>query len=207
MGSPRTLHDKLWDAHQVGRRDDGQALPCIDRIVLHEVTSAQAFEGLRAEQRALWRRQTRFAVADHQAPTTDRDRGLAGFADATAQRQGRALDDNCLTYGVDQFRLTDARQGIVHVVGPEQGVNLPGMSVVCSDSHTSTHGALAALAQGIGSSELEHVFATRCLVQQRSKTLRIDVTGSLGQGISAKDLALHIPRRLTDPRTLHPLTP
>ena len=196
MAAPRTLYDKLWAAHHVGRRDDGQDLLYIDRVILHEVTSAQAFEGLRAEQRTLWRRQSLFAVADHQVPTTDRARGLAGFADATAQRQVQALDDNCLTYGVDQFRLTDARQGIVHVVGPEQGITLPGMSVVCGDSHTSTHGALAALAQGIGSSELEHVFATQCLVQQRSKTLRIDVTGSLGHGVSAKDLALHIIHRL-----------
>ena len=192
----RTLYDKLWDAHVVSRRDDGTTLLYIDRVILHEVSSAQAFSGLEKDGRALWQPRRLFAVADHQVPTTDRARGMAGFTDATARLQVQTLDDNCARHGVAQFRLDDLRQGIVHVVAPEQGISLPGMTVVCGDSHTSTHGALAALAQGIGSSELEHAMATQCLLQQTCRTLRVEVSGALGLGVTAKDLALHIIGRL-----------
>ena len=194
--APRTLYDKLWDAHCVGSRGDGQDLLYIDRVILHEVTSAQAFEGLSTTGRPLWRGGTLFAVADHQVPTTDRAAGLNGFRDATARLQVETLDANCASHGVDQIKLQDPRQGIVHVVAPEQGVSLPGMSVVCGDSHTSTHGALAALAQGIGSSELEHVFATQTLATQKCANLRVWVDGQLPPGTSAKDLALYIIARL-----------
>ena len=194
--SPRTLYDKLWDAHVVSRRDDGTTLLYIDRVILHEVSSAQAFSGLEKDGRALWQSKRLFAVADHQVPTTDRARGMAGFTDATARLQVQTLDDNCASHGVAQFKLDDLRQGIVHVVAPEQGISLPGMTVVCGDSHTSTHGALAALAQGIGSSELEHAMATQCLLQQKCRNLRVEVRGTLGIGVTAKDLALHIIGRL-----------
>ncbi len=192
MNAPRTLYDKLWDAHVVSHRADGDTLLYIDRVILHEVTSAQAFAGLQKEQRSLWRSGSLFAVADHQVPTTDRALGMKGIADATARLQVQTLDDNCDLYGIDQFKLNDLRQGIVHVVGPEQGISLPGMTVVCGDSHTSTHGALAALAQGIGTSELEHVLATQCLLQQKCKNLRVEVNGALPPGVTAKDMALHI---------------
>ncbi|MGJ8668758.1 MAG: 3-isopropylmalate dehydratase large subunit [Oceanococcus sp.] len=191
-GAPRTLYDKLWDAHDAGSRGDGNHLLYIDRVILHEVTSAQAFEGLHESKRPLWRGGTLFAVADHQVPTTDRASGINGFSDPIARLQVETLDANCSHHGVEQFLLNDLRQGIVHVVGPEQGISLPGMSVVCGDSHTSTHGALAALAQGIGTSELEHVFATQCLPQNRCKNLRVMVNGQLPIGVVAKDLALHI---------------
>lgn len=192
MTAPRTLYDKLWDAHVVGESADGETLLYVDRVILHEVTSAQAFEGLRMAKRGLWRPGALFAVADHQVPTTNRAQGMAGFTDLIAKQQVQALDDNCERYGVDQIKLSDLRQGIVHVVGPEQGVSLPGTTVVCGDSHTSTHGALAALAFGIGSSEVEHVCATGCLRLTRSKTLRVQVDGSLPLGVTAKDLALRI---------------
>lgn len=189
---PRTLYDKLWDTHVVSARDDSTTLLYIDRVILHEVTSAQAFSGLQKEQRGVWRAGSSFAVADHQVPTTGRALGMAGFTDATARLQVQTLDDNCDRYGIAQFKLSDLRQGIVHVVGPEQGITLPGMTVVCGDSHTSTHGALAALAQGIGSTELEHVLATQCLLQQKCRNLLVNVSGRLPTGVSAKDLALHI---------------
>ena len=193
MGTgPRTLYDKLWDAHHVADTADGQSLLYIDRVVLHEVSSAQAFEGLRAAGRSVWRPGSVFGVADHQVPTTDRAAGVQGIADAGARLQVQTLEDNCRATGVDHFPLGDARQGIVHVVGPEQGITLPGMTVVCGDSHTSTHGALAALAQGIGTSELEHVCATQTLLQNRCKTMRVHVRGTLGSSVTAKDLALHI---------------
>ena len=193
MGTgPRTLYDKLWDAHHVGDTADGQSLLYIDRVILHEVSSAQAFEGLQAAGCGVWRRGSVFGVADHQVPTTDRAAGLAGIADAGARLQVQTLEDNCARTGVDFFPLSDARQGIVHVVGPEQGITLPGMTVVCGDSHTSTHGALAALAQGIGTSELEHVCATQTLLQSRCKTMQVQVNGTLGTGVTAKDLALHV---------------
>jgi 3-isopropylmalate/(R)-2-methylmalate dehydratase large subunit len=192
MSAPRTLYDKLWDAHVVCEQADGSSLLYVDRIILHEVTSAQAFFGLKAEQRPVWRAASAFAVADHQVPTTGRALGMAGIEDATARLQVQTLDDNCDEYGIDQFKLNDARQGIVHVVGPEQGISLPGMTVVCGDSHTSTHGALATLAQGIGTSEVEHVLATQCLVQQKCRNLKVEVSGQLPAGVTAKDLALHI---------------
>ncbi len=193
---PRTLYDKLWDTHIVSARPDGTSLLYIDRVILHEVTSAQAFSGLQKEQRSVWRAASSFAVADHQVPTTDRALGMAGFTDATARLQVQTLDDNCDRYGIAQFKLSDLRQGIVHVVGPEQGITLPGMTVVCGDSHTSTHGALAAFAQGIGSTELEHVLATQCLLQQKCRNLKVEVQGQLPLGVGAKDLALHIIGRL-----------
>lgn len=193
---PKTLYDKLWDAHVVVERDDGNSLIYIDRNIIHEVTSAQAFEGLRTQGRPLWRADSIFAVADHQVPTTDRAKGLDGFTDLIAREQVETLDSNCRDYGIQQFLLSDPRQGIVHIVGPEQGITLPGMSVVCGDSHTSTHGALSALAQGIGTSDLEHVFATQCLLQRKCRNLRVEVNGELGAGVSAKDLALHIIRLL-----------
>jgi 3-isopropylmalate/(R)-2-methylmalate dehydratase large subunit len=192
MSAPRTLYDKLWDAHVVCEQADGSSLLYVDRIILHEVTSAQAFFGLKTEQRPVWRAASAFAVADHQVPTTGRALGMAGIEDATARLQVQTLDDNCDEYGIDQFKLNDARQGIVHVVGPEQGISLPGMTVVCGDSHTSTHGALATLAQGIGTSEVEHVLATQCLVQQKCRNLKVEVSGQLPAGVTAKDLALHI---------------
>lgn len=190
--TPRTLYDKLWDAHAVSQGADGTTQIYIDRVILHEVSSAQAFSGLQKEGRDIWNARSVFAVADHQVPTTDRALGMAGFTDETARLQVQTLDDNCDSYGIDQFKLNDKRQGIVHVVGPEQGISLPGMTVVCGDSHTSTHGALAALAQGIGSSELEHVLSTQCLLQQKCRNLQVDVEGSLPLGVTAKDLALHI---------------
>ena len=193
MGTgPRTLYDKLWDAHHVGDTADGQSLLYIDRVILHEVSSAQAFEGLQAAGRGVWRRGSVFGVADHQVPTTDRAAGLAGIADAGARLQVQTLEDNCARTGVDFFPLSDARQGIVHVVGPEQGITLPGMTVVCGDSHTSTHGAFAALAHGIGTSEVEHVLATQCLAAKKAKNFRVWVDGTLGEGVTAKDLALAI---------------
>lgn len=192
MAGPRTLYDKLWDAHHVGETADGQSLLYIDRVILHEVSSAQAFEGLRMAGRGAWRRGSVFGVADHQVPTTDRAAGINGIADAGARLQVQTLEDNCANTGVDFFPLSDARQGIVHVVGPEQGITLPGMTVVCGDSHTSTHGALAALAQGIGTSELEHVCATQTLLQSKCKNMQVRVDGALGIGVTAKDLALHI---------------
>jgi 3-isopropylmalate/(R)-2-methylmalate dehydratase large subunit len=192
VSTPRTLYDKLWDAHLVTQGADGNALLYVDRVILHEVTSAQAFEGLQKENRPVWRRDSMFAVADHQVPTTGRALGMAGIADATARLQVQTLEDNCERLGIDQFRINDLRQGIVHVVGPEQGVSLPGMTVVCGDSHTSTHGALATLAQGIGTSELEHVFATQCLATQKCRNLRVTVDGALAPGVTAKDLALHV---------------
>ncbi len=192
----KTLYDKLWDAHVVKTGDDGNALLYIDRNIIHEVTSAQAFEGLRVAGRDLWRREATFAVADHQVPTTERHRGLDGFKDLIARTQVETLTANCEAYGITEFTLQDPRQGIVHVVGPEQGITLPGMTVVCGDSHTSTHGALAALAQGIGTSELEHVFATQCLLQRKCKNLLVEVEGQLPPGVTAKDLSLYIIRRL-----------
>ena len=192
----RTLYDKLWDAHVAGSDAEGNTLLYIDRVLLHEVTSAQAFAGLAAEGRKAWRRDALFAVSDHQVPTTGRAQGINGITDELARLQVQTLEDNCDQLGIPQFKLQDRRQGIVHVVGPEQGLSLPGMTVVCGDSHTSTHGALAALAQGIGSSELEHVLATQTLLQQKCKNLLVDVRGRLPAGVTAKDLALHIIGRL-----------
>ena len=192
----QTLYDKIWQAHDVGQRTDGNSLLYIDLQLLHEVTSPQAFEGLQLADRPLWRVNANLATPDHNVPTTDRDKGFAGITDEIALAQVVTLDDNCKKFGVQQFEINDPRQGIVHVVGPEQGATLPGMTIVCGDSHTSTHGAFAALAQGIGTSEVEHVMATQCLVQNKAKNFAINVSGSLAPGVTAKDLVLAIIGRL-----------
>ena len=192
----QTLYDKIWQAHDVGQRTDGNSLLYIDLQLLHEVTSPQAFEGLHLADRPLWRVTANLATPDHNVPTTDRDKGFAGITDEIALAQVVTLDENCKKFGVQQFEINDPRQGIVHVVGPEQGATLPGMTIVCGDSHTSTHGAFAALAQGIGTSEVEHVMATQCLVQNKAKNFAINVSGSLAPGVTAKDLVLAIIGRL-----------
>lgn len=192
----KTLYDKIWDAHVVAERDDGLSILYIDRHLLHEVTSPQAFEGLKLAGREPWRTSANLATPDHNVPTTNRARGIDGIEDDIARTQVITLDENCKRYGIEQFEMTDVRQGIVHVVGPEQGATLPGMTIVCGDSHTSTHGAFAALAQGIGTSEVEHVLATQCLVQKKSRNMRINVQGALPEGIAAKDLILAIIRRI-----------
>lgn len=186
--SAKTLYDKLFDSHIV-REDNGTALIYIDRHLVHEVTSPQAFEGLKLAGRKLWRINSVLAVPDHNVPTTDRSQGIA---DPISRLQVETLDQNCSDFGVTEFRMGDARQGIVHVMGPEQGATLPGMTVVCGDSHTSTHGAFGALAHGIGTSEVEHVMATQCLVQKKSKAMQVRVEGKLGLGVTAKDIALAI---------------
>jgi len=187
--SGATLYDKLWDAHVVRRNDDGSCLLYIDRHLVHEVTSPQAFEGLKLAGRRLWRVSANLAVADHNVPTTDRARGIA---DPVSRLQVETLDRNCREFGITEFDMADPRQGIVHVIGPEQGATLPGMTVVCGDSHTSTHGAFGALAFGIGTSEVEHVLATQCLIQQKSRNMRVRVEGQLGPGVTAKDVVLAI---------------
>ncbi len=190
----RTLYDKLWDSHLVEEREDGSALIYIDRHLVHEVTSPQAFEGLRLAGRNPWRLASTLAVPDHNVPTEKEERagGVAGIQDPISRLQVETLDENCDAFGIDEIPINDRRQGIVHVVGPEQGATLPGMTVVCGDSHTSTHGALGALAHGIGTSEVEHVLATQCLVQQKMKNMRVRVDGRLAPGVTAKDLALAI---------------
>lgn len=190
----RTLYDKLWDAHVVRQNDDGSCLIYIDRQLVHEVTSPQAFEGLRMAGRKPWRASANLATPDHNVPTTGREReqGIAGIIDPISKLQVETLDDNCDTFGITEFKMNDLRQGIVHVVGPEQGATLPGMTVVCGDSHTSTHGALGALAHGIGTSEVEHVMATQCLIQKKSKNMLVRVNGRVGAGVTAKDIVLAI---------------
>ncbi|MEW6331289.1 MAG: 3-isopropylmalate dehydratase large subunit [Pseudomonadota bacterium] len=185
----KTLYDKLWDAHVVRHNDDGTALIYIDRHLVHEVTSPQAFEGLKLAGRKVWRIDANLATADHNVPTTDRARGIA---DPVSRLQVETLDQNCHDYGITEFGMHDGRQGIVHVIGPEQGATLPGMTVVCGDSHTSTHGAFGALAFGIGTSEVEHVLATQCLILKKSKNMRVRVEGKLPAGITAKDIVLAI---------------
>jgi len=185
----KTLYDKLWDAHVVRQNDNGTSLIYIDRHLVHEVTSPQAFEGLRLADRQPWRKDTVLAVPDHNVPTTDRSRPVT---DPAARLQLQTLDNNCESFGLTQFKIHDLRQGVVHVIGPEQGATLPGMTVVCGDSHTSTHGAFGALAFGIGTSEVEHVLATQCLVLKKSKSMRVTVNGRLVPGITAKDLILAI---------------
>jgi 3-isopropylmalate/(R)-2-methylmalate dehydratase large subunit len=190
----KTLYDKLWDAHLVKMRDDGTALIYIDRQLLHEVTSPQAFEGLRLAGRKPWRIDANVATPDHNVPSevTERKAGVAGIVDEVSRIQVQTLDENCDDFGIKEFRINDVNQGIVHVVGPEQGLTLPGMTVVCGDSHTATHGALGALAHGIGTSEVEHVLATQCLIQKKSKNFLVKVDGQLGRGITPKDVVLHI---------------
>ncbi len=185
----KTLYDKLWDAHVVRCNDDGTCLLYIDRHLVHEVTSPQAFDGLRLAGRGLWRVDANLAVADHNVPTTDRSHGIA---DPVSRVQIETLDKNCAEFNITEFRMNDPRQGIVHVIGPEQGATLPGMTVVCGDSHTSTHGAFGALAHGIGTSEVEHVLATQCLIQKKSKNMLISVDGQVGAGVTAKDIVLAI---------------
>jgi len=191
--SARTLYDKLWQSHVVHTEPDGTTLLYIDRHLLHEVTSPQAFEGLRLAGRKPWRLSANLAVADHNVPTTDRKNGIA---DPISRLQVDTLDQNCDEFGITEFRMNDVRQGIVHVIGPEQGATLPGMTVVCGDSHTSTHGAFAALAHGIGTSEVEHVLATQCLLQKKSKTMLVKVDGALAKGVTAKDIALAVIGRI-----------
>ena len=185
----KTLYDKLWETHVVRSEDDGTALLYIDRHLVHEVTSPQAFEGLRLADRKPWRVDSILAVPDHNVPTTDRK---AGISDPVAKIQVETLDDNCNEFGLTEFVMSDVRQGIVHVIGPEQGATLPGMTVVCGDSHTSTHGAFGALAFGIGTSEVEHVLATQCLMQMKSKNMLVSVDGQVNEGITAKDIVLAI---------------
>lgn len=185
----KTLYDKLWDAHLVRTEPDGSALLYIDRQLLHEVTSPQAFEGLRLAGRKPWRVLSHLAVADHNVPTT----GLAlGIRDPVSRLQVETLDNNCAEFGITEFRMGDPRQGIVHVMGPEQGATLPGMTIVCGDSHTSTHGAFGALAFGIGTSEVEHVLATQCLAQKKAGNMQVVVEGKMGLGVTAKDMVLVI---------------
>ncbi len=184
-----TLYDKLWQRHLVSQEEDGTALIYIDRHLVHEVTSPQAFEGLQLNNRSLWRKQSILAVVDHNVPTVRRDQGIQ---DPLARLQVETLDKNCKAHDLTEFSMHDPRQGIVHVIGPEQGATLPGMTVVCGDSHTSTHGAFAALAFGIGTSEVEHVMATQCLIQKKSANMRVTVQGTVGKGVSAKDIVLAI---------------
>jgi 3-isopropylmalate/(R)-2-methylmalate dehydratase large subunit len=192
----QTLYEKLWDAHVVRDNGDGSALIYIDRHLVHEVTSPQAFEGLRLAGRAPWRRSANLAVPDHNVPTTGRASGIDGISDPVSREQVQALDRNCAEFRLPYIPLTDRRQGIVHVIGPEQGATLPGMTIVCGDSHTSTHGAFGALAFGIGTSEVEHALATQCLVLKKARTMRIRVRGALGQGITGKDVALAVIGRI-----------
>ncbi len=189
----KTLYEKLWDSHVVRELADGTCLIYIDRHLVHEVTSPQAFAGLRARGRRLWRADANLAVADHNVPTKDR---ALGISDPTSRLQIETLDRNCREFHVPLFAMDDVRQGIVHVMGPEQGATLPGMTIVCGDSHTSTHGAFGALAYGIGTSEVEQVMATQCLLQKRSRTMRVRLEGTLRSGVGAKDMALAVIGRL-----------
>lgn len=185
----QTLYDKLWQDHVVTTYNDGSCLIYIDRQLVHEVTSPQAFDGLRMANRPLWNKNRNLAVADHNVPTIDRDKGIS---DPIARLQVETLDKNCAEFVITEFAMSDTRQGIVHVIGPEQGATLPGMTVVCGDSHTSTHGASGALAFGIGTSEVEHALATQCLVQKKSKNLLIKVNGLVQKSVTAKDIVLAI---------------
>ncbi len=183
----QSLYDKLWNSHVVHTQDDGTSLIYIDRHLVHEVTSPQAFESLKLAGRTPWRKSSILAVPDHNVPTKDRDQEIA---DPVSRRQLQALDDNCNLFGLNKFAMNDPRQGIVHVIGPEQGASLPGMTIVCGDSHTSTHGALAALAFGIGTSEVEHVLATQCLQLKKTKSMLVDIHGQMPAGVYSKDVIL-----------------
>ena len=187
--SPKTLFDKIWSHHLVNSQDDGTCLIYIDRHLVHEVTSPQAFEGLRNNNRKVHRPESTFAVADHNVPTSDRSKGIDN---EESRIQVETLENNCKEFGVTIFPLLDKRQGIVHIVGPEQGITQPGMTIVCGDSHTATHGAFGALAFGIGTSEVEHVLASQTLIQQPAKNMKISVNGNLKSGVTAKDIILHI---------------
>src|SRR5450830_429744 len=185
----KTLYDKLWESHVVHSEDDGTAILYIDRHLLHEVTSPQAFEGLKISGRRPWRDSANLMVADHNVPTTNRANGID---DATSRLQVETLDGNAKEYKLTYFGMNDKRQGIVHVIGPEQGATLPGMTVVCGDSHTSTHGAFGCLAHGIGTSEVEHVLATQTLIAKKSKSMLVQVDGVLPAGVTAKDVVLAV---------------
>lgn len=185
----KTLYDKLWESHLVHVEEDGTSILYIDRHLLHEVTSPQAFEGLKIAGRKPWRVSANLAVADHNVPTSDRDMGIT---DPVSRLQVETLDANAQQYGLTYFNMRDNRQGIVHVIGPEQGATLPGMTVVCGDSHTSTHGAFACLAHGIGTSEVEHVLATQTLLAKKSKTMLVQIDGALPFGVTAKDMVLAV---------------
>ncbi|ESQ12679.1 MAG TPA: 3-isopropylmalate dehydratase large subunit [Chromatiaceae bacterium] len=189
MARPKTLYDKIWDAHVVRVDEHGTTLLYIDRQLVHEVTSAQAFEGLRLAERTPRRPETNLAVPDHNVPTTDRHLGIT---DPVSRLQVETLEANCREFGITLFEMRDKRQGIVHVVGPEAGFTQPGMTIVCGDSHTATHGAFGALAFGIGTSEVEHVLATQCLLQKQSKSMLVSVEGELGRGVTAKDIVLAV---------------
>ena len=191
MGAPRTLYDKIWDSHLVHEAEDGNAVLYVDRHLIHEVTSPQAFAGLRAAGRRVRRPEATVAVPDHNVPTTP-DRLKGHFADEESRIQVETLEKNCREFGVPYIPMNDVRQGIVHIIGPEQGLTLPGMAIVCGDSHTSTHGAFGALAFGIGTSEVEHVLATQTLLQRRARNMKIEVAGALGPGVTAKDIILAI---------------
>ena len=190
--SPKTLYDKIWDDHFVTNRDDGSSLIYIDRHLVHEVTSPQAFDGLRENNLNPRQISTILATPDHNVPTTDRSKDVNGIKDPISKLQVVTLNDNCDEFGINQFKLNDERQGIVHVIGPEQGITLPGMTIVCGDSHTSTHGAFGSLAMGIGTSEVEHVLATQCLVSQKQKNMMIEIEGDLQKGVTAKDVTMFI---------------
>ena len=185
----QTLYDKLWNAHLVNQDSDGTSLLYIDRHLLHEVTSPQAFAGLSLAKRKPWRIDTNLAVPDHNVPTDNRAQGIV---DPISRLQVETLGNNCRKFGITEFDMNDPRQGIVHVIGPEQGATLPGMTIVCGDSHTATHGAFGALTFGIGTSEVEHVLATQCLIQKKSKNLLIEIEGELPEGLTAKDIILAI---------------
>lgn len=185
----KTLFDKVWDQHVVASKEDGSVLLYIDRHLVHEVTSPQAFEGLRLKNHKVWRPRAVMATPDHNVPTTGREKGIE---DPVARAQVEALDANCAEFDIMEFGMNDERQGVAHVVAPEQGLTLPGMTVVCGDSHTSTHGAFGSIAMGIGTSEVEHVLATQCLIQKKPKVMRINVEGELAKGVTAKDIALFI---------------
>ncbi|MEX0583476.1 MAG: 3-isopropylmalate dehydratase large subunit [Sneathiella sp.] len=189
MGTPRTLYDKIWDSHVVDQLDGDSYILYIDRHLVHEVTSPQAFEGLRVAGRKVRRPEATFAVADHNVPTKDIEKGIT---DPESKLQVDTLEANTAEFGVPYFSMTDDRRGIVHIIGPEQGLTLPGMTIVCGDSHTSTHGAFGALAHGIGTSEVEHVLATQTLVQEKARNMRVTVHGDLPLGVTAKDIALAI---------------
>ena len=189
---PYTLYDKLWNLHEVTQRADNTYLLYIDRHLIHEVTSPQAFEGLKLAGRKPWRISANIATPDHNVPTTNRSKGLEGIYDEVAKLQVVTLDDNCKEHDILQFDIHDRRQGIVHVVGPEQGLTLPGMTIVCGDSHTSTHGALATLSMGIGTSEVEHVLATQCLKTSKLKNMRVNISGELQHGVTPKDVTLAV---------------
>lgn len=188
----QTLYDKLWDMHVIRQEQDGMALIYIDRQLLHEVTSPQAFEGLTIHNRPVWRINANLAVCDHNVPTTDRSQGNAGIVDPVSRLQVETLDKNCDAFGITEFKINDIRQGIVHVIGPEQGATLPGMTIVCGDSHTSTHGAMGALAFGIGTSEVEHVLATQSMMMKKAKNMLVQVDGALPAGCTAKDIVLAV---------------